>query len=178
MSKKWQNFLESATYAPPREKLPLLYKTADEFPVGGSKVLKTSSKDKATIIAAGITVHEALKAYDELNKQGIAVRIIDAYSVKPIDSTTIHKAAAETGTLIVAEDHWPEGGLGDAVLASFTCIGDTGLSADKQPVKLDTLPKVIKLAVTKMVGSGTPQELMDEAGISAKHIVNTVKSIS
>jgi transketolase len=160
-----------------REKTPLLYKTEDEFPIGGSKILKRSSKDRATIIAAGITVHEALKAYEELNNEGIAVRVIDAYSIKPLDSDTIHKAASETGTLIVVEDHWPEGGLGDAVLSSFACIGDTKCSADKQPIKLTTMPKVIKLAVTKMVGSGTPQELMDEAGISAKHIVYTVKSL-
>ncbi len=88
-----------------REKTPLLYKGEDEFPIGGSKVLKSSSKDKATVIAAGITLHEALKAYEELSKDGIAIRIIDAYSVKPLDSETIHKAAKETGTLIVVEDH-------------------------------------------------------------------------
>ena len=162
-----------------REKTPLLYKTTDEFPIGGSKVLKSSAKDKATIIAAGITVHEALKAYEILSQEGINVRIIDAYSVKPIDKQTIQKAATETVTLIVVEDHWPEGGLGDAVLASFAYLGDTTCST-KQPSpdsKAVTAPKVIKLAVTKMVGSGTPQELMDEAGISAKHIVNTVKSL-
>ncbi len=160
-----------------REKLPLLYKAEDEFPVGGSKTLKSSNKDKATVIAAGITVHEALKAYDELSKAGIAIRIIDAYSVKPLDNETVHKAAAETGILVVVEDHWPEGGLGDAVLSSFACLGDTSCSTTKTS-KPTSIPKVIKLAVTKMVGSGTPQELMDEAGISAKHIVKAVKSIN
>jgi transketolase len=154
-----------------REKTPLLYKADDEFPIGGSKVLKTSAKDKATIVAAGITVHEALKAYEELSKEGIAVRIIDAYSVKPLDTQTIHKAAAETGTLIVVEDHWPEGGLGDAILASFAQLGDVPSN------KAIAAPKVIKLAVTKLVGSGTPQELLDAAGISAKHIIAIVKSL-
>ncbi len=148
----------------------MLYKTEEEFPIGGSKVLKSSNKDKATVIAAGITVHEALKAYDELSKAGIAIRIIDAYSVKPLDVVTVQKAAAETGTLIVVEDHWPEGGLGDAVLSSFATVGD-------ENGKTASMPRVIKLAVTKMVGSGTPQELMDDAGISAKHIVKAVKSL-
>ncbi len=160
-----------------REKTPLLYKASDEFPIGGSKTLKSSANDKATVIAAGITVHEALKAYEELSKEGISIRVIDAYSIKPIDSQTIQKAATETGTLITVEDHWPEGGLGDAVLASFACLGDTTCSSAKKP-ETSAAPKVIKLAVTTMVGSGTPQELMDNAGITAKHIANVVKSVS
>ena len=153
-----------------REKLPLLYKTEEEFPVGGSKVLKKSDKDKATIVAAGITVHEALKAYEQLSKEGIAVRIIDAYSIKPIDKETLHKAATETGTLITVEDHWPEGGLGDAVLAAFA-------ACEKDAKQAKPTPKIVKMAVCSMPGSGTPQELLDAAGISAKHIVNAVKSL-
>jgi len=161
-----------------REKTPLLYKAEDEFPVGGSKTLKSSAKDKATVIAAGITLHEAMKAYDELAKEGINIRIIDAYSIKPLDAQTIKKATSETGVLITVEDHWPEGGLGDAVLASFACLGDTTCTSTK-PAGKDNIatPKVIKLAVTTMVGSGTPQELMDAAGISARHIVHVVKSL-
>ncbi len=147
-----------------REKTPILYKNDDSFPVGGSKVIRRSDKDKATIVAAGITLHESLKAYDQLRAGGIDVRVIDLYSVKPIDVGTLVTAARETGTIIVVEDHWPEGGLGDAVLEAFTKDGGT-------------LPRVIKLAVRSMPGSGTPQQLLDAAGISAKHIVETVRKL-
>ncbi len=144
-----------------REKTPLLYDANEKFPIGGSKVLKQSKEDKATIVAAGITLHESLKAYEELKKAGISVRIIDAYSVKPIDKATLTTAAKETGLIIVVEDHWTEGGLGDAVLEAFAGGNN--------------LPKVIKMAVTSMPGSGKPMELLDAAGISAKHIIETVK---
>jgi len=156
-----------------REKTPILYKTDDKFPVGGSKVLRSSNKDKVTIIAAGITLHESLKAYDELQKQGIDVRVIDAYSVKPIDRATIQKAARETKTLIVVEDHWPEGGLGDAVLDAFA-YSEANCAKDGQMIML---PKVVKLAVSDMPGSGTPDELLNAAGISAKQIIEAVKSV-
>ncbi|MBC7997004.1 MAG: transketolase [Leptolyngbya sp.] len=153
-----------------REKTPILYKNDDTFPIGGSKTLHSSDKDKATIVACGITLHESMKAYEELKKEGINVRIIDAYSVKPIDKEALAKAAKETGTLIVVEDHWPEGGLGDAVLDAFA-------SCEKTLNSAGTLPKIVKLAVKGMAGSGTPQELMDEAGISAKHVVAAVKGL-
>src|SRR6185369_1691736 len=114
--------------------------------------------DRVAIIAAGITVHEARKAYDQLKTSGIAVRVIDAYSVKPIAQATLRRAAADTGgKLVVVEDHWFEGGLGDAVLDAFTGVG-------VQP------PTVLKLAVHKMPGSGTPAELLNAAGIDAEHI--------
>lgn len=145
-----------------REKTPILYKGDEKYEFGGSKTLRSSDKDKCTLIAAGITLHESLKAYDELKAAGIEVRVIDLYSVKPIDEKTLHKAAKETGLLIVVEDHWPEGGLGDAVLSAFTGGGEV-------------LPRVIKMGVQGMPGSGTPQELMDAAKISAKSIVETVK---
>ncbi len=145
-----------------REKTPILYKGDEKYEFGGSKTLRSSDKDKCTLIAAGITLHESLKAYDELKAAGIEVRVIDLYSVKPIDEKTLHKAAKETGLLIVVEDHWPEGGLGDAVISAFTGGGEV-------------LPKVIKMGVQGMPGSGTPQELMDAAKISAKSIVETVK---
>jgi transketolase len=156
-----------------REKTPILYKFDEKFPIGGSKVLRQSPKDQATIIAAGITLHEALKAYDELKSQAIDVRVIDAYSVKPIDRVTIQKAAADTGRLIVVEDHWPEGGLGDAVLEAFTYSGSDRAKHNGQVLRA---PSVVKLAVSSMPGSGSPAELMDAAGISAKHIVKAVKS--
>lgn len=147
-----------------REKTPIIYKNDETFPIGGSKVVRKSDKDKATIVAAGITLHEALKAYDELAKAGINVRVIDAYSVKPIDKKTLAQAAKETGTLIVVEDHWPEGGLGDAVLEAF---------ANQDAV----LPRVIKLGIKQMPGSAKPAELMNEAGISWNHIVDAVKKL-
>ncbi len=159
-----------------REKTRLLYSDEDEFPIGGSKVVKSSKNDVATIVACGITLHEALKAYDELKGQGIDVRVIDAYSVKPIDAKSLHTAAKETGTIITVEDHWPQGGLGDAVLEAFAHLGSP--ARGKKLPELMTPPKVIRLAVEKMVGSGTPDELMDEAGISANHIVNTVKALA
>jgi transketolase len=147
-----------------REKTPLLYKNDEKFPLGGSKTLRKSDNDKATVVAAGITLHEALKAYEQLKSQGINVRVVDLYSVKPIDTATLSTAAKETGTIIVVEDHWPEGGIGDAVLAAF--------AGAKQ-----NLPRVIKMGVNSMPGSGTPDELMNAAGINAKHIVDMVKSL-
>ncbi|HLH63095.1 MAG TPA: transketolase [Ktedonobacteraceae bacterium] len=149
-----------------REATPTIYSAGDEFMIGGSKVVHSSENDEATVIAAGITLHEALKAYDQLQQEGINVRIIDAYSVKPLDEETIIAAAEETGgRIVVVEDHWPEGGLGDAVLDVFAQYD--GL-----------LPRVVKLAVQSMPGSGTPDELLEEAGINAHHIVQAVKVLA
>jgi transketolase len=147
-----------------REKTPVLYGTDEKFEVGGSKVIHQSAQDKVTVVAAGITLHEALQAYDQLKGQNVLIRVIDAYSVKPIDAETLITAAQETGKIIVVEDHWPEGGLGDAVLEVFT-------EAD------GPLPQVVKLAVQSMPGSGTPAELLEEAGISAHHIVQAVRAL-
>ncbi len=148
-----------------REKTPILYSPDEKFPVGKAKVVKSSAKDKVAVVAAGITVHEALKAHAALEKDGISVRLIDAYTVKPIDRDTLRQAAKDTGgRLVVAEDHWPEGGLGDAVLEAFA-------GAEGPP------PRVVKLGVRGMPGSGTPQQLLDAAGISAAHIVQAVKSL-
>lgn len=144
-----------------REKTPVLYNSSETFPIGGSKTLRQSSMDTATLVAAGITVHESLKAYDMLQKKGIAVRVIDAYSVKPIDRATLERAARDTGRIIVVEDHWPEGGLGDAVLEA---LSDSAL--DKV--------KVIKLAPRKMPGSATPAQLLHAAGIDADCIAKAV----
>jgi transketolase len=147
-----------------REKTPVIYGPDEKFTVGGSKVIHQSPGDQVTVVAAGITLHEALKAYDELRNEGIVIRVIDAYSVKPIDSETLLAAAQDTGKIVTVEDHWPEGGLGDAVLEVFT-------KSDGR------LPQVVKLAVQSMPGSGTPDELLDEAGINAHHIVQAVKAL-
>jgi transketolase len=160
-----------------REKTPILYKNDDTFTIGGSKVLHQSKEDKATLVGAGITLHESLKAYEELKKEGINVRVIDLYSVKPIDAKTIVTAAKETGILIVVEDHWPEGGLGDAVIEAFTAH-ESGKSSQMENNGSVSMPKIVKLAVKAMPGSGTPEELMDAAGITAKHIVKAVKSMT
>lgn len=152
---------------------PTLYGADDEFGVGGSRVLVQSAADKVAIVAAGVTVHEALAAYHQLQDAGIAVRVIDAYSVKPLDAATIRQAATDTGgRLIVVEDHWAEGGLGDAVLAAFA--GD-GQAEGEAPMPL---PRVVKLAVRNLPGSGKPAELLDAAGISARHIVDAARALA
>ena len=147
-----------------REKTPVIYSAAEDFHVGGSKVVRQSDDDRVTIVAAGITVHEALKACDQLKSAGISVRLIDAYSVKPIDAETLQTAARETVGIVVAEDHWPEGGLGDAVLEVF---------ADS-----DHRPRVVKIAVRGMPTSGKPAELLDAAGISATHIADAARRVA
>src|SRR5215217_7947899 len=145
-----------------RAKTPILYSATEKFPVGGCKVLRRSDKDVATIVAAGITLHEALEAHARLQESGVAVRVIDLYSVKPVDVKTLRQAAKETqGRLIVVEDHWAEGGLADAVLEAFS----DGASP---------LPRVKRLAVRKLPGSGKPEELLSAAGIDAEHIVQAV----
>ncbi len=153
-----------------REKTPVIYGPDESFPVGGSKVVRQSANDKVAVVGAGITLHEALKAYDQLQGEGIAIRVIDAYSVKPIDARTLRDAAAATnGQIVVVEDHWTEGGLGDAVLEAFSGTED-------QPVQ-QPLPRITKLAVHSMPGSGKPEELLNAAGIDAAHIVATVKKL-
>jgi transketolase len=148
-----------------REATPIIYGPDETFTVGGSKAVRQSDSDQATVVAAGITLHEALKAYDQLKGEGITIRVIDAYSVKPIDEETLLAAAQETGGKIVTvEDHWPEGGLGEAVLEAFS----------QQDGRM---PEVVKLAVQSMPGSGTPAELMEEAGINDHHIVQAVKAL-
>ncbi|MBD2296233.1 transketolase [Anabaena sphaerica FACHB-251] len=153
-----------------RESTPVIYDGKEQFPIGGSKVIHRSHRDQATVIAAGITLHEALKAYDRLKNEGITVRVIDAYSVKPIDVRTLHQAAKDTnGNLVVVEDHWLEGGLGDAVLDAFA--GNSTTPAYKIPQL-----QIIKLAVRDMPTSGTPEQLLRAAKIDADAIVEAVKS--
>jgi len=145
-----------------REKTPVLYESSEEFSIGGSKTLQSSDADKATLIGAGITLHESNKAAEALKAEGIAVRVIDLYSVKPIDKSTLVKAAKETGHLVVTEDHWEQGGLGDAVLAA---LANSGVQF-----------KFSHLAVRDMPKSGKPAELMNAAGIDAGHIADAVRN--
>jgi transketolase len=136
---------------------PTLYGPSEAFKVGGSKVLRQSPKDRVTLVGAGVTVHNCLAAADALAKKQIAARVIDLYSVKPVDVKTLRQAATVTkGRLVVVEDHYPEGGLGAAVLEAFAAEG--GL-------------KVAHLAVKGLPTSGKPDELMNAAGISARHVV-------
>ena len=143
-----------------RPKTPILYGNDEVFTVGGSKVLRQSNADVATVVGAGVTLFEALKAYDLLKQKGIAIRVIDAYSVQPIDAATLVAAAQATkGVVISVEDHYAAGGLGDAVAEALAPAGYT----------------VRRLAVTEIPRSGKPEELLDRFGISAKHIVDAVQ---
>ncbi|HEX9270258.1 MAG TPA: transketolase [Candidatus Limnocylindria bacterium] len=151
-----------------REKTPILYvDELDGFRVGGSRIVRGGTADDAVaVVAAGITVHEAVKAAEEL-KDTIPLRVIDAYSVKPIDTDALVDAVRATGgRLIVVEDHWPEGGLGDAVLSALAEAGAVG-----------ELVGFAHLAVREMPGSGKPAELLDAAGISARHIVDAAMGL-
>lgn len=144
---------------------PVLYGPGESFPVGGSKVLRSSDADRVTLIGAGVTVHQCLAAADQLAADGIQTRVIDLYSVKPVDAATLAAAARATqGRLVVAEDHHPEGGLGSAV-------ADALLAARVPRLRLS------HLAVRKMPGSGTTAELLDAAGISARHIEAAAKEL-
>src|ERR1700732_3273616 len=149
-----------------RPQMPILYSKDEKFPVPGFKVLRQSAQDKATVIGAGVTLHEALKAADQLKAQGIAIRVIDLYCVKPLDGKAIAEQISATGgRLITAEDHWPEGGLGEAVLAALSGVG--------------AAPSKFKLiAVTRMPHSGKPEELVEAFGISARHIVSAVRELT
>lgn len=143
-----------------RGKTPVIYPPHEEFPVGGSKVLRSSGDDRVTLVAAGVTVHEVLRAADELEGAGIPVRVIDLYSVKPVDRLTLREAAQVTGCLVTVEDHRAEGGLGDAVAEAFD---------DGGPV-----PRLVRLAVRNMPGSGSPEEQLAAAGIDAAAVVAAV----
>ncbi|MEW2392058.1 transketolase [Streptomyces venezuelae] len=135
---------------------PVIYGPDEEFPVGGSKVLRSGDADRLTVVAAGVTVHEALAAAEALDREGIAVRVVDLYSVKPVDARTLREAAERTGCLMTVEDHREQGGLGDAVLDAFT---------DGRPV-----PRLVRLAVRSMPGSASPDEQLRAAGIDAESI--------
>lgn len=145
-----------------RPKTPVIYNNDEEFPAGGCKVLRSSPNDVVTVVAAGITVFEALKAYEVLSNEGIKIRVIDLYSVKPLDEATLIRCALETNRLIITvEDHYPEGGIGDAVASA---VSKEGI-------------RVHKLAVNDIPRSGKPEELMDMFGISVKAIVQKVRQL-
>lgn len=145
-----------------RPKNPVLYPNEESFEIGGSKTLRSTANDRLTVVAAGVTVAEALKACDLLGKERIAIRIVDAYSVKPVDANGLLKAAAQTNnTLVVVEEHYSEGGLGDAVL---NAVANNGI-------------RVFKMAVQEIPRSGKPDELLERYGLSANCIVKKVKGL-
>jgi transketolase len=144
-----------------RPDTPVLYGPDDEFPIGGSRVLRDG--DDVTLVGCGITVHEALEAAEALAGAGVAARVVDCYSLKPIDGGTLATAATETGRLVTVEDHWPEGGLGEAVLGA---LAERGVSA-----------RVTRLAVSEMPRSGKPDELLAAFGIDAVAIANAARSL-
>jgi transketolase len=146
-----------------RPKTPVIYSNDETFTVGGLKVLRTSDRDVATVIGAGITVFEALKAYDRLKADGLSIRVIDLYSVAPVDRDGLVAAGRATGgRLITVEDHYLSGGIGDAVAEAVAAAGLT----------------VSRLAVREIPRSGKPDELLDRFGISARHIVEAVRNVT
>ncbi len=179
-----------------RQPTPILYDPAEEFPIGGSKVLRRSDGDAATIVAAGQTVFEALAAAAALDAEGVPVRVIDAYSIQPIDIETLLRAAEETAVIITVEDHGPAGGLGEAVLSALATVGcggdgKTGPAgeaasgtgnlhgagrSDGVEARAVAVP-VHVMAVTRKPMSGTPQELRDYEEISAKAIGQKVREL-
>ncbi len=144
-----------------REDTPIIYRNDEVFRIGGSKVLKRSVKDVATVVAAGITLHEALAAYEELKKDGIFIGVLDLYSIKPIDVQTLTGAAHDTKRIITVEDHFAEGGIGEAVRSALAGV----------------TVSIHSLAVRKTPKSGQPKELLDYEEISSKAIIKKVKEI-
>ena len=143
---------------------PVLYGPEEAFPIGGAKVVRSSPDDQVTLIGAGVTLHNCLAAADELGRDGIQARVLDLYSVKPVDTEALLAAATATGgRLVVAEDHYPAGGIGSAALEAFNDAG--------HPVQ------IAHLAVRGLPGSGTPQELMQAASISPGHIVRAARDL-
>jgi transketolase len=139
---------------------PVIYENQEQFTIGGCKTLRQNREDQVTVIGAGITVHEALKAHDRLLEEGLHIRVIDLYSIKPMDAPAVRAAAESTGCVITVEDHFAEGGLGEAVRSALA----------------DSSAKVHCLAVRKRPKSGKPDELLDDEGISANAIIKHVKS--
>lgn len=144
-----------------RPKTPVIYGPDEPFPVGGSKVLRQSATDALTIVTAGVTVFEALHAADALAAENIAVRVIDLYSVKPVDAGTLMAAATDTGLLLTVEDHYAAGGIGDAVCEAVSPHG----------------MRVVRVAVPGVPRSGTPEELLDVNGLSARALADTVRRL-
>jgi transketolase len=144
-----------------RPNTPVIYDADEEFRIGGSRVLRSSDDDDITLVGSGVTVPEAVKAADALQEEGITARVIDLYSIKPVDAETLQAAAEATGRIVTIEDHSPEGGVGDAVLAALAENGERAL--------------VRKIAVTEMPHSGKPAELLAAHGLDAEHIADTAR---
>ena len=144
-----------------RKDTPIIYASDEDFPIGGSKVLRSSNEDAVTVVAAGITLHEALAAHDTLRQEGIFIRVIDLYSVKPLDKATLKIAARVSQAIITAEDHFAEGGIGEAIRSVMAEID---------------IP-IYCLSVQKMPMSGKPDELLEYEGISKNAIMKKVKEI-
>ena len=144
-----------------REATPVLYEPDETFEIGGSRTVRSGDEDAVTLIGAGITLRECLAAADELEGKGISTRVIDLYSVKPVDAAAVLKAAEETRALVTVEDHWPEGGIGETVAG---VLAEAGAST-----------RLTRLAVTGRPGSGPPQALLAAAGIDAAHIVTAAQ---
>ena len=146
-----------------RPKTPVIYSNSERFEIGGSKILRENEGDQVTVVAGGVTVFEALKAYEQLKQEGTLIRVFDAYSLQPIDAATLVRSGRQTGNrIITVEDHYPSGGLGDAVSAA---VGEEGIS-------------VHRLAVREIPRSGKPDELLERYGISAGHIVSLVHGLT
>ena len=146
-----------------RPKTPVIYDNNEAFPIGGAKIRKQAAGDKVTVVAAGVTLFEALKAADALAKEGIGITVVDAYSIKPLGKDVIKAAAEKTNNLVITvEDHYPEGGLGDAVAGELSSEGI----------------RVHKLAVRELPHSGKPEELLAKYGIDAAAIVQKVKALA
>lgn len=144
-----------------RGKTPVIYRSDEPFPIGGAKVVRTGEHDQLTVVAAGITLHEAIKAYEQLRDEEIPIRVVDLYSVKPLCKATLRAAARETGRIITVEDHYSAGGIGEAVCQS--------LSSERIPIR--------SLAVKQRPRSGDSETLMDASGISARKIVQAVHEL-
>ncbi len=146
-----------------RPKTPVLYASDEAFPIGGCKILRESPDDVVTVVGAGVTLHEALKAYELLQQEGVAIRVVDLYSVKPLDAPTLVRCGQQTnGVIITVEDHYPEGGIGEAVAAAVNGYGI----------------RVHALAVREIPRSGKPETLLEAYGISARAIVEAVRAIA
>jgi transketolase len=144
-----------------REKTPVIYAPDELFEIGGSRTVRSGEEDDVTLVGAGITLHECLAAADTLAEDGISARVIDLYSVKPVDAETVLGAAADTGLLLTVEDHWAEGGIGETVAG---VLAEAGSGA-----------RLVRLAVTERPRSGSPEALLAAAGIDAEHIATAAK---
>ena len=148
-----------------RPKTPVIYANGETFPIPGFKVVRKSDADKATVIGAGVTLYEALKAADQLKAKGIAIRVIDLYCIKPLDAAAlIEQVKATGGRVVTVEDHYPEGGIGETVLAA---LAEAGITL-----------KAARLAVDRIPHSGLAPELLEKFGISANHIVAAVERVT